>query len=256
VTERWRTATAVTLPPKKNPMPNLRPVHPQSEYADLLERHAYPGIEWLDIGCGRQVLPEWAWKPGQQQRVLNGVKLSGLDVDAAIYEHPHLSTRLIGVAENIPAPAETYDMVTANMVMEHVKEPSTILSEVRRVLRQNGLFIIHTPNSRYYLTAIARLVPQKLKNRIIGWIEHRAEADVFPTHYRFNTPAAINRLAGDADFLVENIHICGPYPAFWETPFAAFEKPALWVLSRQGMSGFKSNLIVTLRKPSASVEHG
>lgn len=209
----------------------------------------HPGINWLDIGCGRQVLPDWAWKPGQQQRVLNEVKLSGLDVDGAIYEHPHLSTRLIGVAENIPAPADAYDMVTANMVMEHVKEPSAVLKEVWRVLRQNGQFIIHTPNTRYYLTAIARLFPQKLKNRIIGRIEDRAEADIFPAYYRFNTPAVVKHLAAEAGFQVESIGTCGPYPAFWETPFAPLERPVLWLYTLQGMARFKSNLILTLRKP-------
>jgi SAM-dependent methyltransferase len=233
-------------------MPNRLPVHPQSEYADLLETCVHPGIEWLDIGCGRQLLPAWAWKPGQQQRILNGVRLAGLDVDKSIDEHPYLTTRLIGVAEKIPAPEAAYDLVTANMVMEHVEEPSIILREVWRVLRNDGRFIVHTPNLRYYLTAIAQFAPQWLKNWVISKVEDRAEADVFPTHYKFNTPEVISRLAQNSGFVVDRVYISGPYPNFWHTRFAILERPVLSLLRREGMLRYRSNLIVTLRKPTPS----
>jgi ubiquinone/menaquinone biosynthesis C-methylase UbiE len=209
-----------------------------------------PGIEWLDIGCGRQVTPEWAWKPGQKDRVLSGARITGLDVDEAIHENPHLIAKLIGTAEKIPVPAESFDLVTANMVMEHVQEPAKVLGEVRRVLRNGGRFVVHTPNRRYYLIAIARLIPQRLKNWIIKEAESRKEQDIFPTFYRFNTPEVVTSMSRDQGFAVEDLTIAGPYPNFWETRFAPLEKPMLALLQRKGMARYRSTLVITLKKSS------
>lgn len=37
--------------------PTLR--YSQYLYADVLTRYVHPGVDWLDLGCGHQVLPDW-----------------------------------------------------------------------------------------------------------------------------------------------------------------------------------------------------
>lgn len=41
---------------------------------------------------------------------------------------------------------ESVDFVTMNAVIEHIKDPSNILKEIKRVLKNEGLLFIRTPN--------------------------------------------------------------------------------------------------------------
>lgn len=181
--------------------------------------------------------------------MLDRVHLTGLDVDEAIHEHPYLETRLIGLADHIPSPDSSFDLVTANMVMEHVKDPLTVFSEVKRVLKPGGKFIFHTPNKRYYLIRIASITPQAVKNYIVGILEGRHESDVFPTFYRCNTPEQVQEIAAGTGLVVDNAVITGPYPSFGRTRLRVLEQPVLELLKRPGMERYRSNLISVLRKP-------
>jgi len=46
---------------------------------------------------------------------------------------------------DLPYPSETYDLVLASHVIEHIPNPSQIVSEMGRVLKENGVLIIGTP---------------------------------------------------------------------------------------------------------------
>ncbi|PYO40645.1 MAG: hypothetical protein DMD33_16805 [Gemmatimonadetes bacterium] len=37
--------------------PTLR--YSQCLFADVVTRYVHPGVDWLDLGCGHQVLPDW-----------------------------------------------------------------------------------------------------------------------------------------------------------------------------------------------------
>ncbi len=224
--------------------------HSQVEYSISLLEHIWPGIDWLDIGCGRQVVPDWVWSPDEAQELLRETNLTGLDVDDAIEEHPLLKVRLRCWAENIPVLDNSFDLVTANMVMEHVREPGRVLHEVWRVLRPGGSFLLHTPNFRFYLFRIASCVPKVIKNRVIHWLEHREDKDIFPTFYRFNTPEAIERCAQESGFIIASLRFTGPTPSFLGTPFESLERPILALLHRPEFERYRSNLIVNLRKPT------
>src|SRR5262249_38385024 len=130
------------------------------------------------------------------------------------------------------------------MVMEHVKDPSHVLQEVWRVLRPDGSFLIHTPNLRFYLFRIARCVPKCIKNRVIYWLEHREDKDVFPTLYRFNTPETIERCASQSGFSIASLRITEPSSCFLGTPLERLERPVLALLRRPEFQRYRANLIV------------
>lgn len=224
------------------------PKHSQVEYAVALLEHIRPGIDWLDIGCGRQVVPEWVWSPEEARDLLQDANLTGLDVDDTIDEHPLLKRRLHCWAEDIPVPDQSFDLVTANMVMEHVKDPESVLREIWRVLRPQGSFLIHTPNLRFYLMRIARAVPDCIKKPAIHWLEHRRDEDIFPTLYRFNTPEAICRCAAHSGFRVASLRITQPTPSFEGTWLERTERPILTLLRRPAFERYRANLIVDLKK--------
>lgn len=48
-------------------------------------------------------------------------------------------------AHNLPYEDESYDCVSLNQVLEHVKKPWVVVEEARRVLRKDGIVIICSP---------------------------------------------------------------------------------------------------------------
>ncbi len=233
---------------------NLDLTHPQTRYARFLADHVQGVSQWLDVGCGRQIIPPDKMSLPDQQACFGKVKfLVGLDVDQAILDHPLLSARVIGLCGNLPFSAESFDLVTANMVVEHVTDPVDFLSDIFRVLRPGGRFIFHTPNSRYYLVRLARLTPNSLKRRIIWKLEQRRDEDIFETHYTLNTPDLVAAAARNTGFEVETLNVVGGDGSFGSLgPLGWVECLALKTVAVVRGGQLNSNLIVSLRKPAAS----
>ena len=189
---------------------NLDLTHPQVLYGRALQRYVYRGVRWLDVGCGYQVLPFWAMPEEAQRELVKSVDmLTGIDVDERIKDHPLLTYRVEGLGGSLPFRDQTFDLVTANMVIEHIEEPQKFLADIRRVLRPGGRFLFHTPNILFWLTAIAYLTPDAIKKPIIWKLEQRHPEDVFPTRYTLNTPWRIERLARQAGFEIEELNMVG-----------------------------------------------
>jgi 2-polyprenyl-3-methyl-5-hydroxy-6-metoxy-1,4-benzoquinol methylase len=97
----------------------------------------------LDIGSGPGLGASYLQKKG-------GIRCFGIDhtldaVKVSKGRYPSLSF-VLGDAEELPYPSETFHAITAMELIEHVKDPQRFLSEVRRVLAYNGLIVVSTPN--------------------------------------------------------------------------------------------------------------
>jgi SAM-dependent methyltransferase len=164
-------------------------------YARALQRAVGAHDRWLDLGCGHSLVPDWvADKPMQ----LEG-RAIGIDLDQhAVRAHTGLKHRLVGDVHRLPFRDSVFDLVTANMVMEHVTEPMVLFEELHRVLRPGGRLLIHTPNARGYTTRLARLVPERLKGMLAKVIQQRDVRDVYPAFYCINTDGALHQIASAA----------------------------------------------------------
>src|SRR5436190_1689026 len=78
--------------------------------------------------------------------------------------------------EALPFTDGVFDLVTANMVLEHVAEPERLFREVERVLVPGGRFLIHTPNLHGYTTAVTRLLPDALLAPL-AFLLHRRQSE-------------------------------------------------------------------------------
>lgn len=109
---------------------------------DLPRGREAQGRSLLDIGCGSgdylRVAAELGWQA------------TGLDPDpqAAALESG-LNVRKGGLPETA-LPAEAFDIVTLNHVIEHVHDPIASLREVYRLLKPGGRVWIATPNLESY----------------------------------------------------------------------------------------------------------
>jgi len=240
--QRGRLAVAKTL--------RLDLTHAQTRYASILESYVSPGIKWLEIGCGRRIVPDWAMPMDEQERMASAPSLLvGVDVDKAIQEHPLLRDRVMALGGNLPFAPNSFDLVTANMVVEHLSEPEPFLADIHRVLRPGGRFLFHTTNYSYYLAILASLTPDVMKKQIVFLLEGRKEEDVFPTRYKINTRREINRLAGRSQFAVERLMVTGSSGSFARLgPVAWLECLVLKLVSTIDGGNLNSNIIAVLRR--------
>ena len=184
--------------------------HQQEHYARALGRHLRPGDKWLDVGCGHTIVPDWAMPIDEQKRlVASAAMMVGVDVDESIALHPLLPNRVEATGEAQPFRDESFDLVTANLVVEHVVNPQRFLAEIHRVLRPGGHFLFVTPNLLSPLMFAAHIMPGNLVKRTAEFLESRHEEDIFPAHYRMNTAVAIGRLASETGFEVEELSLVG-----------------------------------------------
>lgn len=90
-------------------------------------------------------------------------KAYGVDVspDAIKYAQENYGAKniefLVGDAEEIPLPDKSVDLVITFETIEHVKNYKKFLSEISRVLKEDGLAIVSTPNDEEFTEAITSI---------------------------------------------------------------------------------------------------
>ena len=104
----------------------------------------------LVVGCGN----------GKEARDLAEIfkaKVDAIDIENGFTaRHPDVTFTQMDAAK-LTFPDETFDLVFSFHALEHIPSPARAISEMRRVLRGGGLFLLGVPN----------------RNRMIGYIGSR-----------------------------------------------------------------------------------
>jgi ubiquinone/menaquinone biosynthesis C-methylase UbiE len=160
--------------------------------------------------------------------------LVGVDPDlAALRDNRSCHLRLKADAGALPFDDRSFDLVTSNMVFEHVKDPRAILAEIRRVLRSGGRLLVLTPNWLDLVTIAARAVPNRWHPALVSRMETRAQEDVYPTHFRFNRPGNVERLLREAGFQNFQIELLDQPDTYTHIPVIARLESAWHGLARR-----------------------
>lgn len=208
--------------------------------------------DWLDIGCGHSVF--WPWMEREEREVTEGARsVVGIDLDwAGLRAHRGIQCKAFASGCELPFADESFDVVSANMVMEHLPIPSLVVDEAFRVLRPGGVFIFHTPNARAWPTSFAARLPEWLKNLLFPLVDGRKEEDVFPTHYRINTPRDVEHFARDGGFDVDVRTVSTGAISRFFLPAAIVELLYIRALRKESRGARRSNIIAVLTKPNSS----
>ncbi len=227
--------------------PGLR--YSQSVYEDVLAEQVPDQARWLDVGCGHALLPEWREK-SEQALVSRASTLVGIDYDLdALRKHRSIRHRSRADATHLPFSDGAFDVVTANMVVEHLEDPARSFGEIGRLLKSGGLFIFHTPNAWGYPTMLGRSLPFGVKRRLAYLLDGREEEDVYPTHYRANTVDAVRDVARASGFDAERLDLIVTSPLLQMIPpLLVFELVWIRFLMTPAAPRLRSNLIAILRK--------
>lgn len=145
---------------------------------EVKQKKAYFHGILLDVGAGSAPYEEVIATMG---RVTQYIKL---DVAAPLYHQPHNSD-MVWDGDTIPLGAGSVDTVLLTEVLEHVKRPAELLSELRRVLKPGGTLFLTVP---------------------FLWPLHELPND----HHRF-TPIALRSYLEEAGFDVQEISFLGGF---------------------------------------------
>lgn len=173
-----------------------------SEIRKYIGYHA----EILDVGSGAGFFSNTA--------VEAGYEVTGLDISRTSLRVAELMDKsgrvkyVEGDAYRMPFPKESFDVVVALDLFEHVSDPELIISEMSRVLRPGGLLFYRTINKNaasYFWI-----------NRVIRWLA-RNQGSAFFDYKLFRKPEEIEFWCEQCDLEMQRVR--GMRPAFLQPGF-------------------------------------
>lgn len=133
-----------------------------------------PGRRVLDLGCRDGALT---------QAYAEGNDVLGVDADReALAEAAKLGveTHWADLDQPLELEDDSFDVVVAGELLEHLRDPHRVVAEMRRVLRPGGTFVASVPNA------------YRLKGRLLFLLGRPPEND--PTHLQMFRPSDVRAL--------------------------------------------------------------
>ncbi len=119
--------------------------------SSFLLKELRPGDRVLDVGCGTG---EFTARMAQAGARAIGVDVAEAALERARARHPELDFRLVPFDGPLPFEDNSFEVVWAGEVIEHVADTARWLSEVRRVLAPGGRLLISTPSHGRLVVAL------------------------------------------------------------------------------------------------------
>jgi len=110
-------------------------------FSDMVRRVG-TGLMVLDVGCGDGVISEPVFKLG------NYVTSVDLPTITRLAHKRGVSSVVAGDAEQLAFASNSFDLVLASEVVEHLWRPQGFFDEAYRVLRAEGYLIVETPEGK------------------------------------------------------------------------------------------------------------
>jgi ubiquinone/menaquinone biosynthesis C-methylase UbiE len=223
-------------------------------------------MRWLDAGCGWRLLSK-DLEALEDELVRRAGLAVGVDLDFAhLRKHLDITRRACASLNALPFPDNSFDLITCNMVLEHLPEPLPVFQEMARVLVPGGRIMVHTPNTRNYLVLsnlVAKaILPRSLILKLIR--DDRAVEDIYPTFYRANNRRALHELGERVHLQPEFLRgLTQPQP-YWRffAPLAFLELLLMRLTLTAPFDRFGATIIMSFQKsaqlkvstPEASAE--
>jgi SAM-dependent methyltransferase len=139
---------------------------------------------WEEVGLGAHILAETA-------RSVEGLTNSpgALESASTSYPAPNVSYREASLPE-LPYPADHLDVAVVFEVIEKLERPEDLMGEIKRVLKQDGLLVISTPDKQTHSTERGHRGPEHRREVYVPEFQELLERHFEHVHvYRQGTVA-------------------------------------------------------------------
>lgn len=178
------------------------------------------GKRLLELACGAGNL---AIKAADKFDEVVGVDVSQKQIQRAIEKvekarRPKVEFQVVNVDEGLPFADGFFETVTAVAALAHFYDPVFVVSEVSRVLKKGGTFILQVPNIAYLPRRLALLFGKlpKVSTSAFGWDGG---------HLHYFTEREVSRLLEKNGFAKERVSCSGV-----RLQFGPFTPPFLAVI--------------------------
>lgn len=145
----------------------------------------------LDVGCG----------PTCISRLFHNGEKYGIDSLLNEYKKmcklPNNVSLINGVGENLPFHNNSFDLVISRNALDHMKDPSKVLEEIKRVVKRDGYVVLGV------------FVHTSFVVRVHEFVEKRIKSLREPEHLHFLTPQKLKALCERNGFFVIEAHFLG-----------------------------------------------
>lgn len=165
-------------------------------YALLVRKHGPPSGKILEVGCGLgHLLAHLA--PHYE---VYGADINAWALEQAAQNVPDGQFSQVGAEDLAPFEDDSFDVVVAKHVVEHLPAPDQAIQEIGRVLRPGGLLVLGTPNTDSPMHA----------RKGQGWVGYQD-----PTHISLHSPAEWLSMLHAAGLKERKVFSDG----FWDPPY-------------------------------------
>ena len=176
--------------------------------ADLMP---HTGKNILDVGCGNAPISSQFAKRNK----IVGIDLSESTLHKA--SQNGVSSVVAGIEDKLPFRDKKFDFVLLTEVIEHIFDPLSLLKEIYRVLKDEGVIVCSAPNSSFILNRLSFLFTGLIndctaQDRLIDDMPNISE------HIRIIPPKLLKRLLVNSGFSVSRIDYWFP-DQFVKAPF-------------------------------------
>ena len=162
----------------------------EARRAEIFSSWIGSGKDVLDLGCRDGTLT---------RHYIAGNRLTGCDIDRDALDTASrnygIATRQVDLNSALPFADASFDTVVMAETIEHLPYPKITLTEIRRVLRDGGLFIGNAP------------IAYHLKNRLR--VLRGKKLDYDPTHCQYFSYDSLSELLGSFFSVEETVVLKG-----------------------------------------------
>jgi 2-polyprenyl-3-methyl-5-hydroxy-6-metoxy-1,4-benzoquinol methylase len=149
-------------------------------------------VNVLDIGCSTGVLANVL------KKINTDAKITGIDISAQAGEKAKLILENFYCLDldNVVLPdfGKKFDLIILGDVLEHLKRPDNLLSNLKLILNEDGKIIISLPNIAYITIRIKLL---------LGTFEYEDTGIMDRTHLRFFTQKTVKNLIVSSGYKID-----------------------------------------------------
>ncbi len=102
----------------------------------------------LDAACGCGYGSHFLAISGARKVIAVDIDRKALKLAKNHFSHPKV-TYLQGDVTSLPFPDSYFEVITSFETIEHLSNPADYIQEIQRILKDDGIFICSTPNTKY-----------------------------------------------------------------------------------------------------------